>query len=595
MITYKKNILPLFIALTIYGCATRDDGQSAPTVKEVMDEVITRLYKEVPSDQYASVDDDFILNFLTEEEKNLLATQYQYFKVNVPVRVSLMRSKSQQVVPFWIENSGFVKTDMTVKNDNYDYEVWQKDFDAGRVNLGINGFDMHRVVYFVCVGPQRAGDVLEISEYYPEQYSLETMKKGAFTYHDWSSLLIAEFPESLEGHTIFTTVRGRAREAHVVGAFRETMFPSSETPDQEVLTWSDNPENTIDIQWRTSDMVEDGVVKYWKKNDKDTMSIHASKFVMEDRMLYNDRYVHRFTANLRGLSPGTKYSYMAGSKSHAAFSTVKHFKTRGEDQDKFSFIWFGDTHKSPVWGELLQKANRAHPEVAFFTISGDLVSTGLYRSDWDEFFAYSGEVFAEKPLMPIPGNHDRQDGLGAWMYYEMFALPENGPNEVAPESTYSFKYGNALYLMIDCTHPIETQTEWIERQLSETDATWKFASLHFPPYNFGYPYYDIQEAWVPLFDKYHVDIVMGGHVHYYMRTKPMNNGQVVKRIEDGTVYIISIGIESRDIDLPDEPFADVRFAQGPLYQLFEIDDNVLTYTVYNNDGEIRDELTITKK
>lgn len=136
-----------------------------------MDEVITRLYSEVPAEKYASIDDDFMLNFLAMEEKEILATQYQYFTVNVPARVSLMRSKSQEVVPFWMENSGFVKTDMTVKNDNYEYEVWQKDFDAGRVNLGINGFDMHRVVYFICVGPQKAGEALEIPDYYPAQYS----------------------------------------------------------------------------------------------------------------------------------------------------------------------------------------------------------------------------------------------------------------------------------------------------------------------------------------------------------------------------------------------------------------------------------------
>jgi hypothetical protein len=45
--------------------------------------------------------------------------------------------------------------------------------------------------------------------------------------------------------------------------------------------------------------------------------------------------------------------------------------------------------------------------------------------------------------MPVPGNHDSQDGLGAWMYKEMFSLPENGPTGQPSEMTYAFNYQNA--------------------------------------------------------------------------------------------------------------------------------------------------------
>ena len=584
----------LLLLLWQFSCADKPSETGQTSVKEVMDQVITRLYSEVPSETYASIDDDFILNFITNEEKEVLAAQYQYFTVNVPVKVSLMRSKSQEVVPFWMENSGFVKTAMTVQNDNYEYEVWQKSFEAGIVNLGINGFDMHRVVYFICVGPQKAGDALEISDYYPEQYSLEKMQKGAFTYHDWSSLLITELPDELVGQALFTTVRGRAREAHVKGGFRTTPFPSTKVPDQLLLTWSASPENSIDIQWRTSSSVPDGIVKYWKKDASDTQRVVAVKFVMEDRMLYSDRYANRFTASLSDLEPGTSYGYITGSELTKTFTEVKFFQTQSDGQNRFSFIWFGDTHKSPVWGELLQKAHKNHPEVAFYSIAGDLVSTGLYRNEWDELFAYSGDVFTQKPLMPVPGNHDRQDGLGSWMYYEMFSLPKNGPQAVAPESTYAFRYGNALFLMIDSTHPNEDQTDWIGEQLSATDVVWKFVFFHFPPYNYEEPYPDIQAAWVPLFDKYHVDMVMSGHEHYYMRTKPMKNGQVVNAFADGTIYTISIGIDSRHEEMGEEPYAEVRYGNGPYYQHMEINDKVLTYTAYNKAGEIKDNLVISK-
>ena len=589
-----KNILISIAVLLAVSCAS--DRQAVPqkTVKEVMDGVITRLYKEVPPEKYKSIDDEFILNFLTPEEKKVLATRYQYFRVNVPVTVSLIRDKKQPVVPFWIEDAGFEKTGETVKNDVYEYEVWKKDFEPGLVQLGINGFDMNRTVYFICVGPKNPGDELEITDVYPAEYKIIKMGDRAYTYNDWDDLYIREFPARLKGQYLFTTIRGRAREAHVVGAFRETIFPSSEQPDQILLTWSGDPATSVNVQWRTNTTVPDGMVKYWISGSRDTLSTEADRFVMQDRMLYNDRYIHRFTAALNNLKPGETYEYMAGSHEKGIWSGVSTFKTQPEKTDKFSFIWFGDTHRDLKWGEMLQKADKVHGDVAFYSIAGDVVSTGLYRTDWDMLFGYSGDVFSRKPLMPVPGNHDRQDGLGAWMYYALFALPENGPEKVHPESTYSFRYGNALFLMIDSTFPDGDQTAWIEEQLKNTDATWKFVMFHFPPYNFEEPYFNIQKEWVPLFDKYHVDMVMSGHIHYYMRSKPMNAGKVVDSYSKGTAYVISIGTTGNHRDIGEEPYAAVRYKDGQFYQYINIDGNVMRYTAYNPDGEVMDEFTVTK-
>ena len=73
---------------------------------------------------------------LTDGEKQVLATRYWMFDVNVPVVVSLMRHTDQPVIPFWLEPAGFIKTEMRVKNEEYTYEVWQKEFEAGRIKSG---------------------------------------------------------------------------------------------------------------------------------------------------------------------------------------------------------------------------------------------------------------------------------------------------------------------------------------------------------------------------------------------------------------------------------------------------------------------------
>lgn len=593
--TKMRRFLILTAVFLSFSCAEtkKEEQQNQTSIKAVMDQVITRLYEKVDPKDYNSIDDTFMLKFLTDSEKTTLATRYQYFKVDVPVTVSIMRQLNHKP-PFWLEDNGFVKTDKIVKNENYNYEVWQKDFEAGWVNLGIPGFDMNRVVYFVSVGPKNSNEEVKISEHYPEEYALEVLKKGAFTYHDWSDLKITELPKELEGQVLFTTVRGRAREAHVEGAFRETIFPSSSQPDQIMLTWSGDPTNSVDVQWRTNTSVEVGTVQYWKKNTTDTISLRTSASIMEDRMLFNDRYINRFTANLNNLDAGSTYNYRVGSTEEKSWSSVRNFKTEAKDTKEFSFIWFGDTHRDPQWAEMLNDAAVRHPETAFYSIVGDLVSTGLFRTEWDLLFGYSKDVFSYKPLMPIPGNHDRQDGLGAWMYYQLFSLPKNGPEKVDPESTYAFEYGNALFLMIDSTQPNEAQTQWIEHQLKNSSATWKFVMLHFAPYNFEEPYLDIQQEWGGLFDTYHVDMVMSGHIHYYMRSRPIHNGKVVDSFKDGTVYTISIGKYSQHDDIGEEPYAEKRFREGQFYQHMTLTEKTLKYTTYDKAGEIVDSLLIEK-
>lgn len=589
----RISVLSAIICFFAVSCK-KPAGGKIHDVRSAMDEIVTRLYKEVPPDSFRTIDDLWILEFLKPEEKSILASRYQYFTVNVPVSVSLMHEKSQKVLPFWLEESGFLKTGKVVRNEEYDYDVWQKQFPAGKVELGINGFDKHRPVYFIAVAPVRTGDKLEITEVYPD-YPLDTLREGAFTYHDWSGLVLTSVPSEMRNQTLFTTVRGRAREAHIIDAFRKTIFPSTTKPDQIMLTWSDSPKTTIDIQWRASASDPRGEVRYWQTGKSDTATVAATLNRLEDRMLYNDRYIHRFTAHLSQLIPGTQYAYQVGSNENHVWSEVENFKTEPEANTNFSFVWFGDTHCFPDSGKLMRLAEQSNLDASFYSIAGDIVSTGLYRDDWDRLFGYSNGAFARKPLMPVPGNHDRQDGLGAQLYYDLFSLPQNSPPGVDKESSYTFEYGNALFVMIDATSDVADHTEWLEQSLSSTHATWKFVMFHFPPYNFEEPYLDIQQAWVPLFDKYHVDMVMGGHIHYYMRSKPMQSGSVVREFDNGTVYAISISIPSRHDSMIPEPYAVVQYDSGYFYQRMEIEGNTLRYKAIDSNGDVKDGFVINKK
>jgi calcineurin-like phosphoesterase family protein len=227
-------------------------------------------------------------------------------------------------------------------------------------------------------------------------------------------------------------------------------------------------------------------------------------------------------------------------------------------------------------------------------LAGDLVDTGLYRDQWDQLFTHLNHFSSKRPLVPAIGNHDDQEGLGASMYLKMFALPANGPSEIEPERAYSFRYGNALVAMLDIASPMEPQVAWLDRVLSKTDARWKFVMLHFPPFTMSNEYEDLGRVLTRLCDKHHVDVVMNGHIHVYLRTCPMKGGKRMDKPSEGTTYITSIAVPSRKFKRKTPDWV-AAFVSGPaLYQTFEIDGDRCVYRACDLDGRVRDKLVIEK-
>jgi len=235
-----------------------------------------------------------------------------------------------------------------------------------------------------------------------------------------------------------------------------------------------------------------------------------------------------------------------------------------------------------------------HPDISFFAIAGDLVNTGQYRDDWDRFFHCTGHLGTRIPLVPTIGNHEVIDGMGVEMYVDLLALPENGPENVMRERAFAFEYSNLKFVSLDSTLPVLDQAHWLEAQLEDSDSPWNFTMFHFPPYNYDEPYPEIRSLWGYLFDKYHVDLSLQGHIHYYMRSHPIFRDRPTDKPEDGTIHVISIPIDNRVRQLPPTDYAAVQFTGIPVYQHFEIDGNHLAYKVYDLDGNVLDEFEIEK-
>ncbi len=566
-----------------------------PSVHDTMAGVIDRLKSTLSVDELRKLSAEEAIETLTPDERHILGTAYWTFKVNVPVTVSVIRDSRQTESLFWLTDEGWTKTEEVVQADSLDYEVWQKDFDAGHVGLGTNGFRRHWRHYFVAVQPQTLGEEVTVRHLYPGMHRIVPMTRGSSVFVYDPLYALEKVPPSLEGAQLIQAVENRVYETLLVDLFRTTPLPASATPDQILLTWSDDPATTQTIQWRTNTSVRSNVVRYRRKDDHDEITIvPATTRTLVDRGLVNDTTCHRHTVTLKDLSPATTYEYSVNSDEICSRWTP--FTTAPDDPQPFKFIYMGDAQNGlETWGKLIHKAHENEPDTAFYIMAGDLVNRGIQRDDWDLFWHSSRGVFDRRQLAPAIGNHEDQGANGPWMYLDMFTLPQNGSDAIEKERSYHFTYGNALFIVLDTNTDIEAQTPWLEHVLANSQATWKFVVYHHPAYA-SRPQTDnslVRKWWTPLFDKHHVDMALQGHDHAYLRTYPINNNQRVESAQDGTVYVVSVS-GTKFYDQEDPWYEEFGMTKVSTYQVLDltIEGASMTYKAYDIDGQVRDEFVI---
>jgi len=317
--------------------------------------------------------------------------------------------------------------------------------------------------------------------------------------------------------------------------------------------------------------------------------------VIESPFVVNDPAVHHHTAVLTGLDPGTTYVYTVGHGDH--WSEPAEFTTAPDRVAPFSFIYMGDAQNGlDRWGSLIKNAFRSRPDAAFYIMAGDLVDRGADRSDWDSLFHNAQGVYNRRQLVPALGNHECQGGHPT-LYLKLFDLPRNGPSALEEERAYAFEYSNALFVVLDSNSSPAGQAVWLEEQLSRTRAVWKFVAYHHPAYASAAnrDNREIREHWVPLFDKYHVDLALQGHDHAYLRTYPLKGGNRVPTPAEGTVYIVSVS-GTKMYKQGEHDYTEFGMTNVSTYQVLDIQvsGDRLVYRAWDIDGKLRDELIIEK-
>jgi hypothetical protein len=355
------------------------------------------------------------------------------------------------------------------------------------------------------------------------------------------------------------------------GPLRGRSGAADGTPEQVHLTWGDDPARSVVISWASPGQAVLPRVRIGQRVIRAVERSYADALSGEVTWTYH--------ARVGRLRPGATYGYAvtADNDGNAADPFSAMFTTAPDGRAAFRFTSFGDlATPNPRWVKSYGQAAYAVGAVEtfqplFHLLNGDLAYADLNPATqpevWRDFGRNAQASAAHRPWMPVPGNHELElgnDGDGLAAYLARYSLPGNGSGRFEGY-WYSFRIGTAVFICLsgddiafqdagafvagpeplepaDGTEPVPAgtsryvrgysggaQTRWLEATLKaargDITVDWVVVQVHqcacSSARDGNGSDLGLRQDWLPLFDRYEVDLVLSGHDRGYERSFPV--------------------------------------------------------------------------
>jgi 3',5'-cyclic AMP phosphodiesterase CpdA len=378
-------------------------------------------------------------------------------------------------------------------------------------------------------------------------------------------------------------------------------------PDRVILTWSADPTTTQSVTWRTDSTVNKSFAQVLVESSAPQLEKpEAKEYEAITSSLKGPEYAlsNYHSATFIGLQPDKLYTYRVGDGTN--WSEWFQFRTAPAVTKPFSFIYLGDAQNDirSKWSRVIRRAFATQGDARFIVHAGDLINRSNNDNEWGEWHYGAGFINGMIPSIPSSGNHeyfrDDQKMLTLDPHWRaQYTLPENGPDGLK-ESVYYVDYANLRMISLNSqmivldSNSMKIQAAWLEEVLKNNPKQWTMVTYHHPVYSTakGRDNKEFRELFKPLFDKYHVDILLQGHDHTYSRGQNLPIG--MSRKIGGPMYVVSVaGPKMYKVDVTPR-WMDVLAENTQLFQIISIDHGDLLYTAYKASGEVFDSFKLKK-
>lgn len=316
-------------------------------------------------------------------------------------------------------------------------------------------------------------------------------------------------------------------------------------PAQLHLQFGADAAQQMTVSWVTAGQVGRPRLRLGTPHSGPQHVVSAQSGAYRDSRSGRETVVHHVP--LSGLRPDSRYVYEVLHDGGAPIGGS--FRTAPVGRAPLRFTSFGDQGAgeghlaSSVWAEYLVDQVEAKDPL-FHLLNGDLAYSNQAEdraAAWDAFFANNSRSARHRPWMPSVGNHENELGngeLGFNAYRTCFRLPSNGSADYSG-LWYAFKAGSVFVVSLDNNdacyqdgadlylrgYSDGAQRAWVERTLhtaaADPDVDWIVVSMHQLALSAALANgsdLGVREAWLDLFDRYDVDLVLAGHDHAYERS-----------------------------------------------------------------------------
>lgn len=378
-------------------------------------------------------------------------------------------------------------------------------------------------------------------------------------------------------------------------------------PDRIILNLAQDASTSVAVTWRTNTNILEGYCELQSISGTRIDPKVSKIFLAETAtMEYSPENEGKIASNhhsfiLTDLIPGESYLYRVGTEGF--WSEWLEFCTPANDENEFSFIYFGDPQNDikSQWSRVIRKAYQHNPNCSFMLYAGDIINNAGSDIEWDEWFKAGSFIYGSVPQFLTPGNHD-YDGLTLDPHWNaQFTQPHNGPKGL--EGTCFFvDYKNLRLISFDSAadgelenedgYEVTSQKAWLDSVLRTNTKEWVIVTTHLPFYSPKESRDNelIRRNFQPILEKYNVDMVLTGHDHSYGRGSASDNPKEKPSI----IYVVSVSGPK----LYEAGNKDWMQRKGSMLQLFQnisIISNVLTYEAYTADGVLFDKFILKKQ